>query len=302
MRSCAVCVICAVCLLSFGSVAAQNIVQQHFPNDIPAGNYSGICAIGNNRYAVVSDKSEEDGFFIFHIELDTINGRIASVQNEGFCSSGQKGGDLEAICFCPETQTLFIASEARSEVKEYALSGKLTGRQLQMPDAFRKANKNYGLEALTYDVCSRQFLTTTEHPLAGDTLHRIQTFGIDMRPGRQYLYKADAPLSSKHVYGVSELCAVGDGRLLVLERQVLIPQRKIGARTRIRIYEVTLGEQVMLEKRLIGEFTTKLNLFNRGFANYEGLCLMSPHHLLLIADSQNQYAGVLRDWFMVMKW
>lgn len=282
-------------------VAAQNIVQQHFPHDIPAGNYSGICAIDSNRYAVVSDKSDEDGFFIFRIEADTLKGRIASVRNEGFRSSGQKGGDLEAICYCADTKTLFIASEARSEVREYMLSGKLTGRQLLMPDAFKKANKNYGLEALTYDGRSKQFLTTTERPLAGDTLHRIQTFGLDMRPGRQYLYKADAPLSSKHVYGVSELCATGDGRLLVLERQVLIPESKIGASTLIRIYEVTLGKQTVLEKRLIKEFTTKLTLFNRSFANYEGLCLMSPQHLLLIADSQNQYAGVLRDWLMLVK-
>ena len=91
-------------------------------------------------------------------------------------------------------------------------------------------------------------------------------------------------------------------KVLVLERQVYIPESKLGASTLIRIYEVETGEGSLLEKRLVKEFTTKLTLFGRSFANHEGLCLMNPQYLLLIADSQNQYAGVLRDWMMVMRY
>lgn len=279
----------------------QARAQQHFPSEIPAGNYSGICQIGEGRFAAVSDKSDEDGFFVFSIELDTLKHRIASIRNEGFRSSGQPNSDLEAICFYPPAQTLFIASEKHSEVREYTLDGQPTGRALQMPAVFKKANKNYGLESLTFDTFTQQFLTTTERPLTGDSLHRIQAFNTDMEPTRQYLYRADAPLSSRHVYGVSELCATGDGRLLVLERQVYIPDSKIGATTDIRIYEVLLGDEEQLEKQLVKAFTTKLTLFGRKFANYEGMCLLTPDLLLLIADSQNQYAGVLRDWFYVIE-
>lgn len=275
--------------------------QQHFPKEIPAGNYSGVCALGNDRYTVVSDKSAEDGFFVFHIVVDSVKGRISSIKNEGFRSSGQPNSDLEAICYCDATKTLFIASEKTSEVKEYTLDGRLTGRQLQMPQVFKKADKNYGIESLTYDVSSKHFLLTTEHPLVGDSLHRIQTFGLDMKPSKQYLYKSDKPLSSKHIYGVSEICATGDGRLLVLECQVLIPSKKIGATTRIRIYETKLEKDTILKKRLLKEFNTKLTIFDRSFGNYEALCQLRPGLLLLMADSQNQYGGVLRDWFKIIK-
>ena len=44
--------------------------QCAFPHTIPAGNYSGITWLGGDLYAVVSDKSEEDGFFVFEIKLD----------------------------------------------------------------------------------------------------------------------------------------------------------------------------------------------------------------------------------------
>ena len=36
--------------------------QQRFHKSVPPGNYSGITYLGSNRYALVSDKAEEDGF------------------------------------------------------------------------------------------------------------------------------------------------------------------------------------------------------------------------------------------------
>lgn len=290
---------CLAACLILNQAQAQ---QQCFPKEIPAGNYSGICAIGDDRYAVVSDKSAEDGFFVFHITVDSIRGRISAVKNEGFRSSGQPNSDLEAICYCRDANTLFAASEQTSEVCEYALDGRLTGRRLQMPAAFKKSGRNVGLESLTYDATAQRFYLTTEHPLPGDSLHRIQAFNLRMEPTHQYLYRPDAPLSAKHIWGVSELCAVGDGRLLVLERQVYVPKRKIGATTLVRLYEVRVGESEMLSKRLLKEFKTKLTLLNRSFANYEGMCLVRPDLLLMVADSQNQYGGVLRDWMRVLRW
>ena len=85
----------------------------------------------------------------------------------------------------------------------------------------------------------------------------------------------------------------------MLERQIRVPRLKLGASTTIRLYEVLPAEQPMLEKRLVTEFRTRLNLVSRRFANYEGLCQLSPSLLLLIADSQNRYKGFLRDWFLV---
>lgn len=273
---------------------------QRFHKALPAGNYSGITALGNNRYAVVSDKSETEGFFILHIETDSVKGCITSLENEGFQSSGLPNRDIEGICYRPTTNTVFISGEKDNEVYEYSLDGKRTGQRLEMPDIFKKAGHNYGLESLTYDRKRHLFYTTSERVLKGDSLLRIQSFSDNLKPGFCYYYKPDEPISKKHFYGVSELCALEDGRLLVLERQIHVPKLKLGASTIIRIYETTPTDKPILEKRLVKEFRTRLSLTSRKFANYEGLCEIQGNRLLLIADSQNRFKGFLRDWFLII--
>lgn len=273
---------------------------QRFHKILPAGNYSGITALGNNRYAVVSDKSETDGFFLLHIETDSINGRITAFENEGFKSSGMPNRDIEGICYRPSTNTVFISGEQDNEVYEYTLEGKRTGQRLEIPAFFKEAQHNYGLESLTYDKKQHLFYTTSERPLKGDSLLRIQSFYDNLKPGNCYYYKPDEPISRKHFYGVAELCALDDGRLLILERQIRVPKLKLGASTIIRIYEVTPTDEPILKKKLVKEFRTRLSLTNRKFANYEGLCQIHKNRLLLIADSQNRYKGFLRDWFLII--
>ena len=274
--------------------------QQHFKKVLPAGNYSGICAIGEGRYAIVDDKAETDGFRVVSIEMDSVKRRISSLVDLGYRSSGLPNRDMEGICFRPSTQTVFISGEADNEVYEYSLDGQRTGRQFDMPDNISRAQRNAGLESLTYDARNHLFYTTTERPLKGDSLVHILAFGDDLKLKRQYLYQPDAPMSSKHIYGISELCALEDGRLLVMERQVRVPRLKIGASTLVRIYEVMPGNNDRLTKKLVTEFRTRLSITSRKFANFEGLCQVAPHCLLLLADSQNQYKGVLRDWFMCL--
>lgn len=275
--------------------------SRHFRKTIPAGNYSGIAPLGNDRYAVVSDKTKEDGFFIFHLKIDTLKGRITEAYNEGYYSSGQKNRDIEAIVYRPSSSTLFISGEADNEVYEYGLDGKHTGRRLQMPDCYKHARRNLGLESLAYDTLTRCFYTTSERLLKGDTLLRIQSFDNDLKPLHQYYYRPDAPISRKYYYGVAELCALGNGRLLVMERQLRVPRLKIGAKSVIRIYEVHLNQaadESLLEKKLLTEFKTR----NMRFANFEGLCTPYPGWLLLIADSQDQYKGILKDWFRLVRY
>ena len=63
------------------------------------------------------------------------------------------------------------------------------------------------------------------------------------------------------------------------------------------------GSTQAVDKTLVYEWKTKMNLTARSFANYEGMCLGptltdGSRTLLLCADSQNQAHGVLKDWFM----
>ena len=46
--------------------------QHYFKRTVPKGNYSGITWLENNSYAIVSDKAEYSGFYLFSHPLKTI--------------------------------------------------------------------------------------------------------------------------------------------------------------------------------------------------------------------------------------
>ena len=141
----------------------------------------------------------------------------------------------------------------------------------------------------------------------------------DSRYMAPYAYQMDQPSTHKkadiYVMGVSELCALPDGQLLVLEREAFIPNIKIGAFCKCKLYlinplnseEFSMKEKFssdtpFLKKRLLTEWKTGLSLSKRSFANYEGMCLGpkledGSQVIILLSDSQDQYAGVLKDWF-----
>lgn len=301
-----VALLCAVPL----SVSAQLLKvnkQQKFPRDIPAGNYSGITPIGGNRYAVVSDKTD-DGFYIFHIDIDTIKGRILSVSNEGFFSSGRSSRDQEGIAWNPRSQTFFISGEADNRIFEYSLDGRQTGRQLQVPSTFGRLSHNYGLESLCYDAEAHRYYTINERPANGDSLLWLTAFDDDGQLTRLYSYAIDqvpAKRNGVQVNGVSELCAIGNGQLLVLERTLRVAPLKIGSYVECRLYLVRPSTEPLLIKTHLCTFRTKINLLRRNFANYEGMCV--ARHLsdgsiilLLVADSQNRSHGILRDWLKTL--
>lgn len=141
----------------------------------------------------------------------------------------------------------------------------------------------------------------------------------DSRYMTTYAYQMDQPSTHKkadiYVMGVSELCALPDGQLLILEREAFIPKIKIGAFCKCKLYLINpLNSEVFsmkekfssdtpfLKKRLLTEWKTGLSLSKRSFANYEGMCLGpmledGSQVVILLSDSQDQYAGVLKDWF-----
>lgn len=141
----------------------------------------------------------------------------------------------------------------------------------------------------------------------------------DSRYMTPYAYQMDQPSTHKkadiYVMGVSELCALPDGQLLVLEREAFIPKIKIGAFCKCKLYQINplnseefsmkekfSSDTPFLKKRLLTEWKTGLSLSKRSFANYEGMCLGpkledGSQVVILLSDSQDQYAGVLKDWF-----
>ena len=311
------------------TVFVRECKQKEFHKTVPAGNYSGIAHIEGNKYAVVSDKSPNDGFFVFSIDVDSISGELIDVKYEDFYGDSLRGGDCEGIAFCKKASTFFISREADASIVEYDSRGKLTGRALQIPSLY-KGMGNYGFESLAYDEQSHLFWTISESTLYVDgrqanslngVANRLRLLSFDecLKPKSQYAYLMDSPTahkkSSEYAMGVSELLSLGDGRLLVLEREFYVPKTKVGAFVLCKLYETEpsddysmpvgdtiKGDVTFLPKRLIHSFVTKLKLFDNSIANYEGMCLGptltdGSKTIILVSDSQNQYAGVLKDWF-----
>ena len=314
-------------------VMAQQVEEHEqvaFPDSIPAGGYSGITWLGDDRYAVVSDNGK-DGFFLFRISIDSV-GAVRSAACTGFVGSTMPNHDNEDIAWFAPDSTLFISSERDTQIREFSLQGVPTGRLLPLPDVFRGTSPAYSLEALTYNAATHRFWTTSESTLEGDGLRadpdngarnrlRIQSFDDSLRAGAQYLYEMDEPMAQvmpeRFAMGVSALAAPDDGSLLVLEREFAVPESKIGAFVSCRLYQVwpdqeksflptdSIAGQTPMKKTLLTEWMTAIGLLEVSLANYEGMCLGPKlpdgrQVLVLISDSQNQYEGVLKDWIKTL--
>ena len=239
------------------------LLRQRAIKTIPPGNYSGITYLGNDDYAVVSDKGSQEGFFTFHITL-TENGEIKRVDNKVVNS------------------TIIEDYRQRSKV-------------------------NRSIESLTYDHKRNRLFTINESPLTGDNglLLRLKQLTTDLKEEKQFSYLIDEPLEStakcdnRHAYGVSDLLALDDGTLLVLERELYVRPLKINSWVMNKVFRIKPGNP---HKQFVTGWRTWLQLVDNDFANYEGMCegprLSDGRHVVVLcADSQDRYKGVLKDYF-----
>ena len=311
---------------------------------VTPANYSGITPLGNNRYAVVSDKELADGFYIFKIHQDPATGKVTEVIPEGYQANpeGTAVRDGEGIAYFPPAGTLFISGEGDQQILEYTLDGVPTGRELNIPEAFAtsKIHPNLGFEALAYSAETHRFWTITEAPLRADGVPngpaqpdvqnylRLQCFTDDLQPLAQYAYRMDLAKSVKparmHCHGVPALCALPDGRILVLEREVRISPHYLSSHVECKIFLVNPLESHQIDaytqfahldpnhfmiKTLVATFKTRLTAVQHTFANYEGMCLGirlndGTQTLLLINDSQARMGKGpihLKDYIKVVK-
>ncbi len=262
-----------LCSLSLSAQQATDLGQVSLSRwDIGAAQYSGITALGDDRYAVVSDKEPQDGFFVFRISQNATTGKIMNVYLDGFYGNkksdtdrnGISTRDCEGIAYMPETNTVFISGEGDQEILEYNMKGEPTGRKLNVPDIFAKHNivGNYGFEALSYSEKSATFWATTESTLPRDgeaagprhpgvqNLLRIQSFDTALQPKAQYAYRMDrgkeSDFGKTYAFGVPALLALPDGRLLIMEREANVSNGYLSSSVVCKIFEVkpTEGWQI----------------------------------------------------------
>ena len=335
-------------MLATSALCAQEVqsFKQHNMKrwGIPQGNYSGITHIEGDRYALISDKQEADGWTEVRIAFrpsGDIDKMELVAQHYNQATTG-KARDSEGIAYVPG-QGLFVCAENDQQIHELSEEGTPTGRRLLVPACFSTSNifPNYGFEALTYDANQGIFWTTTEQGLRSDvptmttivsptpSILRLQSFDSDLLPLRQFAYKTEEP-ATKHTpkhyaFGVSELLAIDDGTLIVMERELNIPKNYNRAQCNIRLFSVKpsidkafadtstplreTDTNIFLQKKPLFDFHTGIHLLGKkNFANYEGMCLGPKladgrQTILLVADSQNRAGNSLfhlKDYIKVI--
>lgn len=261
--------------------------------EMPSGQYSGIANMSDTIYAVVHDKSD-DVFFL------TISSNLKEIQHSTV-NAGIGKRDAEGIAYNPSTATLFIAGEADQRIIEYTAEGQPTGRELTIPKEFSKSEirPNAGFESLTYNAATNHFWTTTEQGLKSEPIGTVTLLSFDgttLLPDARYRYQCDEPRCHKptsspstyYAYGIPDLLALDDGTLIVMERELYVPKKKVGGWCTTKLYHFTPADGT---KRLLNQFTTHLRLTQINLANYEGICVGptladGTPTIMLINDSQ----------------
>lgn len=252
---------------------------------------SGVTHLTGNRFLSIDDR----GGRLW--TLDVTFGPSNSAKGCSLPSHVKLEGvvDGEGCAWDPLRKTIWVSDETGPFVSEHDLK---TGRRLGMlalTDDFRRIRPNRGPEGLTISPDGLTLWTCPEEAVEGDgdlasptngtlvRLHRyVRESGEDAwRHAEEIPYWVDPiggrDYQKKSCSGVSGLCALSDGTLLVLEREMSV--KSVFPSFRLRLYEVRSGGAA---KRLLLDRNTGLSM-------YEGLCRVSESPegevcLLLVSD------------------
>lgn len=285
------------------------VTGQRAFDSIPPGNYSGMVRLFGNYYAVVSDKTGDDGkgYFVFNIQTDR-EGNVSAVRNCGWQPLKGRNEDAEAVAYNPSTKHIYIGNEEGSTIEEYGLETDSLVARTCIAGYRDRGLPNKQIESLCYDASRQCLWTINEGPLKGDNQLMLRLTQLDERLGvaKEYTYLLDAPLADiaqpypdNYAHGVAELLSLDDGTLLSLEREFYVPQSKLGAWVMNKVFRIHPGDQ---GKQFVAGWRTYFTLLDQSLANYEGMCEAPPlpdgrRVIILCADSQAGYGGVLKDWF-----
>ena len=297
------------------------------PGEEAPPGLSGLTRVGGDTYFAVCDKNGK--LHQMTIRIDRASGAVTGCVFMTTVKLEGKGKlDLESVAWDDANRWVWVGDELDASIRAFLpATGKRT-KEVDVPavyDAFRY-NRSFeslsiranGLEMWTCNedaLCRSDAVkkkgppvddgprTTREH---GSTV-RIQKFAratsqADWKPAGQWAYRTD-PIGGKGFAGkarngVSEMCCLDDGTVLVQEREMSV---KGGGflpvpSFRCRIYQVDFAGATDVSgiSSLNGATykpVAKKVVFaqNTGFAMYEGLCLGprltdGSRSLLMISD------------------
>ena len=310
-----------------GSFAACADVTLSRINEVsfPTNGCGGITRMGGDDYWVLCDHgpSEKSEIFPLTIKVNASSGKIESSSiGSGIALEGNT--DSEGIVFDAATGGIWVSDEIGMSIREFmpVLAAKSVSplREAPVPEIYRRnCASGRGLEALGLSPDGLTMWTANEEALTCDGERSSDTVATVVRLTRfiranaydnwtaagQWAYKcekADSSLVDSYKFcGVSGLCALPDGSLLVLERET-----STTTCGRVQIYRLTANTfTAATDVSGIGALKetsysalskgTALITMKGGFLNYkniivyEGICLgpkLSDGSLsvLLVAD------------------
>ena len=238
------------------SLSIEKVAEYSFEKDGCGGiAWSGRAGV----FYVLRDHAGDNKSKVYPVSfaINPASGAIAA-QSIGAEFTPGTLTDAEGIALDPQTGALWISDEASPTIAEYGLDGVATGRTAPVPAVQRNYKRsNLSLEALTVSPDGLTMWTANEQALTCDgdsssgnstvsTAVRLTRFTresaeADWESAGEWAYLCD-PCSSVLISqlaqfsqcGLSGLCALPDGSLLTLEREV--STTTFG---RCRVYRIT---------------------------------------------------------------
>lgn len=272
---------------------------------------SGITWAGGNTFYAINDTNSTNKLYKLSIPLNS-SGQISSCSIDSSVTLASSS-DLEGCAYDPASGNVWVSMEGNnSSIREYNPETGAWLRTAPLPTIFKNNMRgNFKLEALTISGDGLTMWTANEEALTcdgdisakpratGGTTVRLQKFTRasvrdNWTAAAQYAYKTYG-LNYAYGYnnsqrsGVSGLCALPNGQLLVLEREFSgtddnsdLSSIWVGLDSSFTMAIVladysSASDVSTLPSLSQSTYTpvTKTKLFekNTGYANYEGICL-----------------------------
>lgn len=251
-----------------------------------ANNLSGIALVEGGHYAMVSDHGAHLLWAEIAVDPDTGVIRSAKVLPQVATLAGCV--DMEGCALSPDRRSLVVSDEDDTGLTVVPMLPGQAG--VLKPLAHRgnllsRTNENLSLESLATCVDGSGYWTMNEDALAGDGPRasraggawlRLQKNDLQLNPVRQWAYCTDPIPASLPIpfaiSGVSDVLALPDGGLLVMERALSAE----GFRLRLyNVFPVQEAPDVTAVAALDGAgatpLTKKLLYEWRGKGNFEGI-------------------------------
>ncbi len=306
--------------ISKGNVEARNI----YPRSLSGITYAG----GDTFYMVADDLNGKNEIGLYKCKItfnaagttstSNIPGTNKVVRLEG-------AKDLEAVAWDPSTGHIWAADESSvNAIREYDPETGAVLSVIDKPSIYKQCVSNYGFESVAIGCDGLSMWICNEEGLKCDDSRSSPTKGTVVRLSKfsrptvydrfeleaMYPYKVEkwvenGTTEGKSRRGVADLCALPDGSLLVLERDLSdydlhfdIYRITTAGATDVKDYS-SLSNGVpwtaVGKSKSLANYSKGLSIFGSSGGNFEGICLgprlsNGNFTVVLVSDSGDGYS------------